>query len=147
MHKYEGIITRRRVKRVLGERFNEWFRKIVVNRRLLKRVFKIGLEMSAHFQYLRGNRGKSEFNLLRDIVLEWKEYVGGEIRERRVAAEIEAGRAVRRAMLLSTVFVTWKRWMWGVVVAREFRVGKVMEKVRGGVAMSEANRERGWDEG
>ena len=89
MHKYEGIITRRRVKRVLGERFNEWFRKIVVNRRLLKRVFKIGLEMSAHFQYLRGNRGKSEFNLLRDIVLEWKEYVGGEIRERRVAAEIE----------------------------------------------------------
>ena len=46
LRKWGGIIKKRRVGRVLRDCFVEWHRKCIVNRKLLRRVFTIGIEVN-----------------------------------------------------------------------------------------------------
>ncbi|GMH77894.1 hypothetical protein TL16_g07576 [Triparma laevis f. inornata] len=130
LKKYGKMIYVKRVMRVLRTRFAEWHRKIIVNRRLLKRVFTIGIEFSEHFKQLRGNREKSEFNLMRDIVMAWRKTVLERVRNRTIKMNFISRRMLWEATLVSKTFLAWQRYSYCAVVSMEFRAEGETKQLR-----------------
>ena len=114
--------------------FAEWFRKSIVNRRLLRRVFTIGIEFSEHFKSLRGNREKSEFNLLRDIVIAWRALSAARMRSRKAKMGLVSRKMVYEAGLISSVFLAWQRHCYCKAVSREFREDVMMKMLKASFA-------------
>jgi hypothetical protein len=130
LKKYFNMIRVKRVARILRIRFAEWHRKIIVNRRLLRRVFQIGIEFSEHFKRLRGNREKSEFNLLRDILMAWRKTALERIRDRTLRMNLISRRMLWEASLVSRTFLGWQRYSYCAVVSREFRAEGEIRNLR-----------------
>ncbi len=129
--RFGQMIYRRRVRRVLLTSIRSWYTKVIINRRLLRRVFKIGIESSRYLQALGGKGGpKTEFMLLHDIVTEWRKAVKYIIRERDVRIKFDANSSMRKFEMIGKLFLTWQRFAYVKAVSREYAYERMMRVVR-----------------
>ena len=125
-----NIIYKKKSRKRLTNSFREWYMKIIVNRRLLKRVFLIGLEHSKYFNEKRGARATSEFHLLRDVIVGWRLVVVRILETRSQEVGRIASESMWRIGLLCKVFLGWQRVAYGEIVCREMRFDRLIRVSR-----------------
>ena len=115
---------------MLRERFNDWYVKIIRNRRLLKRVFQIGKDSRDYFDrgdglglgLGRGGGGPPatrSFLLLSSVVLGWRSAALSLLRSRRLRILSLQSASMRRIGLLCAVFLGWQRAAYAAAVCKK----------------------------
>ena len=126
LNRLGAIMRKRVVTRVLKWMISEWYRKIVINRRLLVRVFTIHRVTSEAVVF----EHRSDFAILLQLVKGWRTYCAN--RTATLTARIQREGRERENMfnVISRVFLGWQRVTYVALCAREFREERVREQLR-----------------